>query len=562
MKNRQGYLTIGIMFSALTVLGLWHLLDVRTGVSVSGDGWLAGWYLALFAVCLAFLALLGRVFLSQGQGKQWSLVRIYPIAGLGLGLLYLFVLPPMSAPDEISHYLTAYDLSSRMLGRPARAEDGHVLVRAEDWFLEDARGNYLVDDSGPYLSAAGIDREDETGIVLFGQEVTEDTYRMIHEILIEGKETPQQRMLRESGAGRETLAVSPLPPVNTTPAAYLPQAAGIAIARILRLDSLKLAYLGRLCNLLFFVGITWLALKRMPFGREVLFGVALLPMTLHLSASFSYDVMILAGMFLLTAVCMDLAYRQERVRVRDVVLLAVIMAVCGPCKMIYAPMMGLCLLIPVKKFGGWKRWLASAAAVAAAFAAAMVLVNGAIILRYATVEAGAALTSDGEAGYSLTLLLHQPRLLLRMFYNTVVYQLDEFHLTMVGAMLGNLDPQMNVPYLLVAFFTLGLLMLAFRVPGESLVVTGGRRIWIFVVCAACAAAAMLSMLIACTPQGSLVIEGVQGRYFLPLLPALLLACKNDLLVLTKDGNRSILYLMCCANLYVLIRLYGVVCLRV
>lgn len=562
MKNRQGYLTIGIMAAAFAVLGIWHLLDVRTGAAVYGEGWLTGWYLALFAVCLVLLTLLGWLFLLRREERKWNLVRIYPIAGLGLGLLYLFVLPPMSAPDEISHYLTAYDLSSRMLGRPARAEDGHVLVRAEDWFLEDAHGSYLVDENGPYLSAVGIDSEDETGVVLFGQKVTQDTYRMIHEILIEGKETPQQREFGKSKAGREMLAVSMHPPVNTTPAAYLPQAVGIAIARLLCLDSLKLAYLGRLCNLLFFVGITWLALKRMPFGREVLFGVAMLPMTLHLSASFSYDVMILAGMFLLTAVCMDLAYRQERVRARDVALLAVIMAACGPCKMIYAPMMGLCLLIPAKKFGGWKRWLAAAAVVAAAFTAAMVLVNGAIILRYATVEAGSALTSDGKAGYSLTLLIHQPRLLLQMFYNTVVHQLDEYHLTMVGAMLGNLDPQMNVPYLVVVFFTLGLLMLALRVPGESMMVTGGRRIWIFAVCAACAAAAMLSMLIACTPQGSLVIEGVQGRYFLPFLPALLLACKNDLLVLTKDRNRSILYLMCCANLYVLIRLYSVACIRI
>ena len=98
-----------------------------------------------------------------------------------------------------------------------------------------------------------------------------------------------------------------------------------------------------------------------------------------------------------------------------------------------------------------------------------------------------------------------------------------------------------------------------RQPGESLTVTGGKRLWIFAVCAVCAAAALLSMLIACTPRTSMVIEGVQGRYFLPFLPALLLACKNDRLVLTKDGNRSILYLMCCANLYILLRLYSVVC---
>ena len=122
------------------------------------------------------------------------------------------------------------------------------------------------------------------------------------------------------------LAVSPYPPVNTTPAAYVPQAIGISLARLLGLGSTALLFLGRLCNLLFFTGLTWLAMRRLPFGKEVLFGTALLPMTLHLSASFSYDVLIMGCMFWFTAVCLDLAYRQERVRVRDVVLLAALMA--------------------------------------------------------------------------------------------------------------------------------------------------------------------------------------------------------------------------------------------
>ena len=42
----------------------------------------------------------------------------------------------------------------------------------------------------------------------------------------------------------------------------------------------------------------------------------------------------------------------------------------GPCKMVYGVIAGLCLLIPVKKFGGWGRWTASAAGVLGAFAAA------------------------------------------------------------------------------------------------------------------------------------------------------------------------------------------------
>ena len=150
----------------------------------------------------------------------------------------------------------------------------------------------------------------------------------------------------------------------------------------------------------------------------------------------------------------------------------------------------------------------------------------------------------------------------QMFYNTFLHQLDEIHLTMIGALLGNLDPVLNVPYFLVVFDTVGLAVLALRVPGERIEITGWRRVWIFTVCAVCVAAALLSMLIAWTPRTSTVIEGVQGRYFLPFLPVLLMACKNDRIVLTKNGNRSILFMMCCVNLYVLLRLFSVVCLRV
>ena len=78
---------------------------------------------------------------------------------------------------------------------------------------------------------------------------------------------------------------------------------------------------------------------------------------------------------------------------------------------------------------------------------------------------------------------------------------------------------------------------------------------------ACASAVMLSMLIAWTPLSSRVINGVQGRYFLPFLPVLLLALKNDWVVLTKERNRSILYLMCCLNGYELLRLYAIVSIR-
>ncbi len=533
---------------AVALAGLWHLIMVEAGAVGSGDGWLVGWYWGLLALSLAGAALTGVLLFEERGGRNLRLEQVYPWAGLLLGILYLVVLPPLSAPDEVSHYISAYQLSSRMLGQPSNSEDGRVLVRARDWFAEDVYGDYVVQETEPYLVKQAAEEDGRDGVVL-GQVLEEKTYRAIHEGDYGGKPEEPEKM-----------ALSAYPPVVTTPLAYVPQALGISLARLLNLNSMWLLWLGRLCNLLFFVGMTQLAMRRLPFGKEVLFGAALLPMTLNLASSFSYDVMILACMFLFTSECLYLAYGKDRVQIRDVLLLALLMAVAGPCKMVYGAMMGLCLLIPVKKFGGWGQWFLSAAAVAGAWAAAMLLVNGRVVVNYATAAEGVTYGME-EAGFSLTTILHRPMLTAQMFYNTLVHQTEEYHMTMIGSRLGNLDPVLNVPYPAVLAMSLGLLLLALRKPGEQIFITGAARVWIVFVCAVCGAALMLSMLIAWTPQTSTVIQGVQGRYFLPFLPALLMACKNDWLVLTKDKDRSILYVMYCVNLYVVLRLFSVVCAR-
>lgn len=536
---------------AVAVLAAKHYGDVCSGAQESGDLWLRQHYVMLAAVAAAVLLGAGILFfggrIGQFKRKPAGLEVVCAAAVLGLGLTYLFVLPPLSAPDEVSHYISAYQLSSRMLGRPANYRTGHVLVRAGDWFLEDMDGTYRFEtDEDGYLV---IDSDGVNEARVFGQTLTEETYRVIHE---KGPD-----FLAGSGSG---LAVSVYPPVVTTPLVYLPQALGMALARLLGLGSLGLVYLGRLFNLLFFAAVTSLAMRRLPFGKEVLFGVCLLPMSLHLAASLSYDSVIMAGIFLFTAWCLSLAFEKERVKLTDVLVLAGIMAVVGPCKMVYAVFMGLCLLIPVKKFGSRKRWAVSAALVFGAWAVMMAAVNSRTIATYAA-ETDSFVPWAEEAGYSLSLLLHNPGLLLNMFYNTILWQSQHYHLTMIGAYLGNLDVILDVPYLLVVFFTCSLVLLALRKPGESLLLTGGRRIWIWTLCAGCTAALMLSMLIAWTPLSAVVIAGVQGRYFLPFLPVFLMTVKNDLITLTKNVDRSILYLMCCANGYIVLRLFSIVCLR-
>lgn len=546
---------IGCLVSVclLVVLAANHALDVRAGVLECGDSWLMGRYLLLAAAALVLAVAAGAAFFRWNLPLEW----IFFCAALVLGGLYLYVLPPLSAPDEVSHYISAYQLSNRFLGISAENAGGLVPVREEDWFAEDSCRDYVFavrEDGMLEVTEEGAD-----SAKVLGQVLTEETYRLIHEKGWTGWEAARDGDASAADSGSR-FALSVHHPVATTPLVYLAPAIGITIARLLNLNCLWLLYLGRLCNLLLYTVVTYLAMRRLPFGKEVLFGVALLPMVIHLSASYSYDALLMPGIFYFTAESLHLAYAADRVRARDIGLLALIMAVVGPCKMVYAVFMGLCLLIPVKKFGGWKNWLLAAACVLGAWGAVMAAINGQTVASYAT-ETVNYIDWAGEAGYSFAMVVHQPLRILRLLFNTVVWQAETWHLTMIGAYLGNGDLVLDVPYLLVMLFTAGLIVLSLRKPGEALVLTGVRRLWIWALCLMCAGAVVMSMLLAWTPLSSRVVSGVQGRYFLPFLPVLLMTVKNDFLVLTKNRDRVVLYLMVCGNLYVVLRIFSTVCMR-
>ena len=89
-----------------------------------------------------------------------------------------------------------------------------------------------------------------------------------------------------------------------------------------------------------------------------------------------------------------------------------------------------------------------------------------------------------------------------------------------------------------------------------------ERLWI----AAVAILVMLliagAMLVSWTSRDSMIIEGVQGRYFLPVLPLFLLLIRNETVVLKRDISRGILYTFFCMDAYALLRIFTLACMRI
>ncbi len=515
----------------LIVFAIIHLSDVVRGAGATANRWLIGVYVFICAVTLLFLAGF-FIILNRRDIKPEKYAAICAVV---LGLIYMAVLAPFSAPDEILHFISSYKISDYMMFTGAEDENGYVMIRQGDEILENIYGG----------------SEDELRYYL-GWELDQETYEVIKENL-----TP----VFLSAEDKEMKASS-VKSVSTTPLAYIPQALGITLARILGLNGILLSYMGRFFNLLFFAGIMYLVIRTIPFGKEIICGVMLLPMTLEQAASYSYDAFIISLVALFAAYCLKLAYVSREVRKKDIAILAILIAIVGPCKIVYGVVMGFALLIPVSKFGSRRNWLISAAVVLAAFIAAVLVVEGSYLGSYVTDTIDNSVGWAGEEGFTISWIIHNPVQTAKMFYETIIWQTDEWYLTMIGWEMGALDPVLNVPFLVAAGLTACLVILGIRYDGEPLYLSAGNKAWILVLTCILAAGLMVTMMVSETPASSSMVLGVQGRYFLPMLPFVIMCLKCNGVVRTGMTDGHVLFYMAVMSCYVILRLFSVVCLRV
>jgi len=139
---------------------------------------------------------------------------------------------------------------------------------------------------------------------------------------------------------------------------YLPQAFGIFIGKLFHLEPLWLFYLGRVFNLLVSVMLLFIAIKTTPVLKWLFFLLSIMPMTVYLMSSLSYDALTISLSFLLIATILNYALNEAKViRVRDILILFLISIILASAKPPYYIIAFSFLIIPVKKFGSWKKFL-------------------------------------------------------------------------------------------------------------------------------------------------------------------------------------------------------------
>ena len=480
--------------------------------------------LAVILVQVLLLALLYKKYILSRDENEISFQKVYLFLFFAFGLAYLFLFLPFVSPDEPDHYISAYRISDLLLGQIGQLGDKRLLMRMEDYqFFEQQK--YVLDPKY-YMSVTG----------------NLHLHRHVPGYVIAGG-----------------------PMVTNSIFSYFPAGIGIAIARVLNLSAGMAFYFGRTGNLLFFAFCFYLMMKKIPFGDTALFTLVMLPMSLHVAGSFSYDgvTFCITAMFVIRV--MQMICRKGRISDREYLSCFVNGALMAPSKLVYLPLLLLVFLIPGNRLadspsGAWKRKAAIIFFSVIFMATVMFAVNmlGADSAIRDMVQNNASVNMVAwahEEGYTISWILHHPLRYLAMCFRTMFIMADTYFYTLIGTKLGWLN--IGVPELpvVLGFFAFLLAVNIRDVNADTFLPDGKTKGFISVLCACSVMLTLLVMALNWTPLSQNYISGVQGRYFLPLLIPAIWVFRTRTIQVESSIRKSIVFFEAAVNILLLIYLF-------
>jgi len=133
---------------------------------------------------------------------------------------------------------------------------------------------------------------------------------------------------------------------------YFISAVTISVCRILNIGLYPMLFFARFFNLLFFAGLIYYSIKIIPFGKEILASLAILPMSIQQMASFSPDGFLIAIVFFVFSYVTYLIYEKEKIGKKDIFIIYTIFYIYPSCKLVYSLLILLFWMIPAEKFNG------------------------------------------------------------------------------------------------------------------------------------------------------------------------------------------------------------------
>lgn len=439
---------------------------------------------------------------------------IFSISALILGLIFMIIITPMSPPDEQVHYEYSFQLSNYVFGYG----DKHLEIDKVYQDYSNFSGHLNV--SSAYKK---IEKEINKPLELSGEYLT-----MMNDVL----------------EAKYYLC-------------YVPQTLGIVIGRILSLNMLKTFYLGRFFNLMFYSICVYLAIRKTPIYKFLFGVIATLPIILQQAASYSYDTFLIGLLLVIASFFIDWMISDKKISIKEILQLFILVVLVSPLKAIYDLFIFAFIFVPKDKFITKKRKAISLLIICIPIIIQLLAVLAEPIYNMFKYNKdylkGDSIDTvinnddiivteeeiiDNRPKYSVWYVTNYLTDTLALLYRTIRFNIKIWFYESVGRVLSgeSLLLPLTISHLLTA------IVLASSIRKEDYYLKLPVKIYNVLSCIAIGFLTVFAMMVTWTRVGDEYVQGMQGRYFSPLLMYFLPVFNNKYISIPKKFDKYIAFI--------------------
>lgn len=324
---------------------------------------------------------------------------------------------------------------------------------------------------------------------------------------------------------------------------YIAPSIGLKIANFLKLPFSIKFKVGKFMNVLVYSVVMFMAIKLSKIKKRLLFVIGLIPTTIFMSAQYSYDPPITAFLCLGTSVLInEFIEKEKKISIQNVFIFLFSIIYASFTKTIYAPLIFLILLLPKTKFKDNKQCIK--------FKIGIILIGFLLLSTFilpTLISADA--TGDLRGGNTsvsgqLSLVFKNPFGYLLILKNNMV---DLFFNKLISKeTLGNFAYVSQISDNLYYMFLTLLICVGVTDDERKYEIPKYLKIIIPIIIFGIIVLIWTALYLSFTPVGEMVINGVQGRYFIPLLfPLMVSFCSNKIINNISCKKYNLFIIMVC-----------------
>lgn len=300
-----------------------------------------------------------------------------------------------------------------------------------------------------------------------------------------------------------------------SPVQFLPQICGILIGRFIYDNAMFMAYLGRIINMIVAIVLLYIALRKMPFGKLGLLISMLFPIAVEDFTSLSADAITISVSYLFIAYVFNIVFdKTKKVNKKDTIIMLILSVILALCKIVYLPITGLVLLLRKDKFKTKKSCVITILII-------LLIATAFNLFWLKTANTYLELYKDGRSTSQFTMLLQNPVRYIQKVIFTANYYIGNYTQSLFGNELGWNEFAKMGEILPVAF---AILFLFINITDKSLRIKleKHQKIIISLIVIAVIGLIFTSLYLQWNDSNDLAIKGIQGRYFIPIIPLIMI----------------------------------------